>query len=214
MVKAILFDFWGTLVENGVWSPIKQVRNILQIRMPFPAYVVRMEKAMMTKDFNELKDCFTAIAKEFEITPTDDQYQQLIGMWNKSWMLAKPYEEVKEMLKKLREKYDLILICNTDSFSLPRVLEKFDLDEYFNRKYLSYEIEKIKTDPDFLKIVLRDLDLNPEEVILVGDSLQSDMNAAKAVGIKSILIDRKNTRDFHPKIQTLKELETVIYSLE
>ena len=24
MVKVILFDFWGTLVGNGVWSPIKQ----------------------------------------------------------------------------------------------------------------------------------------------------------------------------------------------
>ena len=47
MVKAIIFDFWGTLVENGVWSPIKQVKQILDIDVPFSEYVVRMEKAMI-----------------------------------------------------------------------------------------------------------------------------------------------------------------------
>ena len=55
MTKIILLDFWGTLVENGVWSPTKQVRNILGIRMPFPEYVVRMERSMMTKEFSSLK---------------------------------------------------------------------------------------------------------------------------------------------------------------
>ena len=33
MTKAIIFDLWGTLVENGVHSPIKQVKNILS-RLP------------------------------------------------------------------------------------------------------------------------------------------------------------------------------------
>ena len=67
MVKAILFDFWGTLVENGVHSPIKQVKNILNIRLPFSEYVIRMEKAMMTQEFSSLKDAFIAVGKEFNI---------------------------------------------------------------------------------------------------------------------------------------------------
>ena len=49
MVKAVIFDFWGTLMENGVWSPIKQVQQILQIDLPFSEYVGRMEQAMMTE---------------------------------------------------------------------------------------------------------------------------------------------------------------------
>ena len=35
-------------MEQGIWSPIKQARNILQITLPFPEYVIRFEKAMMT----------------------------------------------------------------------------------------------------------------------------------------------------------------------
>ena len=86
MTKAILFDFWGTLVENGVWSPIKQVRNILEIKLPFPEYVVRMEKAMMTSKFNNLKEAFENVCKEFNLEINNDKIDSLVGMWNKSWM--------------------------------------------------------------------------------------------------------------------------------
>ena len=41
MVKAILFDFWGTLVENGVRSPVKQVKWILMLKdMDFSEYII------------------------------------------------------------------------------------------------------------------------------------------------------------------------------
>ena len=46
MLKAIIFDFWGTLVETGTSSPIRQVKDILRLRLSFPAYVTRMEEAM------------------------------------------------------------------------------------------------------------------------------------------------------------------------
>ena len=42
---------------------------------------------------------------------------------------------------------------------------------------------------------------------MIGDSVHSDMVAAERVGMKSILVDRRNTRDFAPKVETLKELK-------
>ena len=101
VTKVIIFDFWGTLVENGVWSPIKQVKTMLQITLPFSEYVVRMEKAMMTKEFPDLKEAFKAVAAEFNIDAPEDVLDEIVGMWNKSWLLAKPYEEVEKELQKL-----------------------------------------------------------------------------------------------------------------
>ena len=75
MVKALLFDFWGTLVEQGIYSPIKQVQDILQVRMPFSAYVARMEQAMMTSVFPDLRSAFLNVGKEFQLTPTEDQIE-------------------------------------------------------------------------------------------------------------------------------------------
>ena len=210
MVKAIFFDFWGTLVENGVWSPIKQVKNILRINLPFPEYVVRMEKAMMTQAFPSLKEAFQAICTEFSLEADDKQMDELIGIWNKSWMLAHPYEEVEKVLEELQTKYDLYLISNTDSTSILNVIEKFSLDQYFKKKFLSFDLGTIKTDPEFLETVLRETKLKKEECMVVGDSLQSDVIAAEKAGIKAVLVDRRDKRDFHLKIKNLNELKEIL----
>ncbi|MBU0460788.1 MAG: HAD family hydrolase [Nanoarchaeota archaeon] len=210
MTKAILLDFWGTLVENGVRSPIKQVQTILQINLPFSEYVVRMERAMMTEKFATLKDAFNAVCREFNLDPGDDIVDELVGMWNKNWMLAKPYLEVNQVLAELKEKYTLILISNTDNFSVENVLEKFNLSPYFDKIFFSYQTHLIKTDKNFLKVVLDDLRLNPDECILVGDSLQSDILAAKKIGMPAVLLDRRHTREFNPKINNLAQLKETL----
>ncbi len=213
MVKAIIFDFWGTLVENGVWSPIKQVKQILDIDVPFSEYVVRMEKAMMASTFLSLKDAFENVCKEFEIPCTEAKMEQLIGVWNRSWMLAKPYEEVKEELEKLQKRYRLILVSNTDCFSIEQVLDKFQLRGYFGQIFLSYQMGLIKTEEKFLKCVLKELKLKAEDCVMVGDSILSDVEAAKNAGIKAILMDRKNGQEFNPKIRNLKELQALLETI-
>ena len=210
MVKAILFDFWGTLVENGVWSPIKQVKNILKIKLPFPEYVVRMEKAMMTSKFTDLRQAFENVCKEFNLEINEEKIQELVGMWNKAWMLAQPYDEIKEVLTELRKNYQIILVANTDCFSVPQVVEKFALTELFDKVYYSFDVSLIKTDKNFFKHVLTDLNLTTDDSVMVGDSIQSDIMAAKRLDMKAVLIDRRNTRDFHPKIKSMNELGSLL----
>ena len=212
MIKAIFFDFWGTLVENGVYSPTKQLKNILEIDAPFSEYVVRMEKAMMTARFKGLREALEQVCKEFNIECSEEQLEEAIGMWNKSWMLAKPYEEVQEVLAELKKKYTLVLVSNTDNISVDQVLDKYKLRDYFDKVFFSYQLGLIKTDKNFFQEVLNELKLAPEDCVMVGDSIQSDIIPAKRLEINAILVDRKSERDFQPKIENLKELENVINS--
>lgn len=210
MIKALFFDCWGTLVENGVQSPTKQVKHILNIKMPFPEYVTRMERAMMTQSFPTLRDAFLSICREFNLQCREQELEELIGMWNKSWMLAQPYDEVIELLTALKKKYTLILFSNTDSFSINSVLEKFSLRQFFDRVALSYRLGMIKTDKNFLNTLLTDLGLTPEECLIIGDSIHSDMLPAQRIGAKAILIDRKDRQEFMPKIKNLNELPLLL----
>jgi len=210
MIKAILFDFWGTLAEQGVYSPIKQVRNILRIRMPFPEFVIRFEKAMMLHPFNDLQDTFLSLGEELNIEITRREMDDLIGMWNKSWMLAELYPEVEDALKQLKEKYTLVLVANTNKSYVEKVVEKFKLSSYFDKVFLSYQEGMIKTDREFFLRVVQELGLSVEECVMVGDSMQSDILAAQEAGMKAILVDRKNARDYAPKIARLLELEGVL----
>jgi len=210
MVQAILFDFWGTLAEAGVWSPVKQVKNILGVKLPFSEYVIKMEKVLMTQKFTDLREAFTKVCNEFNVEPTEEVLEELIGVWNKSWMLAAPYEEVVETLQKLRENYQIILVSNTDCFAINKVLEKFGLTTLFDKMFFSYDLGMLKTDRGFFLKVMSEMNLNVNDCVMVGDSIQSDIMAAKALGMKAILIDRKNTREFHPKIKSLREVEKII----
>ncbi len=210
MVKAILFDFWGTLVENGVWSPTKQVQNILNIRLPFSEYVVRMEKAMMTSSFENLNEAFRAVCMEFAIEPKEQLLDQLVGMWNKNWMLARPYPEVEKILQELRQQYKIYLVTNSDSFGVQKVMEKFGMKSWFDAIFLSCNMNVLKTDKNFLNQVLSEANLSPDDCVFVGDSIQSDMAAAERADMKGILVDRSGTREFEVKITSLSELTQVL----
>jgi HAD superfamily hydrolase (TIGR01549 family) len=210
MTKIIIFDYWGTLMENGVWSPIKQVRNMLQINLPFPEYVVRMERAMMTEKTATLKDAFTNVFKEFGIPLNEEILQELVGMWNKNWMLAKPFEETIAVLNDLKQDYKLVLVSNTDAFSLPNTIEKHQLSDYFEREFLSFETHMIKTDKNFFKHVIDELQVAVEDCVMVGDSLQSDVLSAQKIGMTAILVDRRDSRNYKPKINNLKEIRSIL----
>src|SRR3989344_3544897 len=206
MKKTIIFDFWGTLVEHGVYSPLKQVRRILGVTMEYPEFVVLLEKTMMTRRFETLSDAFTEVCSAFHVEPTPQLMEELIGLWNKNWLLARPYSEVVNALKELKKNHQLVLISNTDSMSVERVLDKFDMNNCFDALFLSYKIGMIKTDPAFYEHVFKTLDITPHDCVAVGDSMESDIAAAQRAGVQAVLVDRRGMREFENKVRNLNQL--------
>jgi 2-haloalkanoic acid dehalogenase type II len=208
MVKAIMFDFWGTVVENGIFpSPVRQARLILNIdRLPFPLFILEFEKSLMTKRYDDLYKAFEGVCDEFKLKPTKDKLDMLVGMWNKNRMLAKPFPEAIEALEELRKKYKIILVSNTDSISVDSVLEKYGLKKHFDSIYLSCDMGMLKSNPKMFEAILKKEKLEKEDVIMIGDSIESDLIAAEKVGIKGFLVDRNNKREYPDKILTLSEV--------
>ena len=207
MVKAIIFDLQGTLVENGVYpSPLKQIMYILRINIPFSDFVMRFEKVFMKEQHSSLKDAFMKVCEEFHLIPEDYLIDKLVGMWNKNKLLAKIYPDVLPTLNELKGKYKLILLANIDSFSKD-IIDRYSLREYFDIVILSCDTGLLKNDKEFYNKVVDTYDLKPEDVMLVGDSMDSDMMIARDIGIKGILVDRKNRREYDPKILLLTDLK-------
>jgi HAD superfamily hydrolase (TIGR01549 family) len=207
-IKAILFDFWGTLVENGVRSPSKEVKFILRLRdMDFSEFIIKFEEAFMTKKFPSLKEGFEEVLNTFNLRVPDFVVEKLIGMWNKNTILAMPYDEIEGALASLKKDYKLVLVSNTDQFSINSVLEKYELKQYFDEIFMSCDTGLLKSNPAMFEQILTKLKLKKTEVVMVGDSLESDMKAAENAGIKSILVDRRNSREYETKISTLSELK-------
>lgn len=211
MIKAIIFDFWGTLVEQGTYSPLRQSYNILRVRMPFSPFVVKFESVFMLKKYEDQANAFRAVCNAFNIGPDPSVIDKLIGVWNKSKLLAKPYEETIPVLESLKSRgFKLALISNCPYNSTEPVLEKFDLTKYFDVIMLSWDVGYLKTDPKMFESILRRLHLDKSEVLMVGDSIQTDIEGAEAVGITPVLVDRQNRREYPRKIPTLYGLDNYL----
>ncbi|OYT32042.1 hypothetical protein DRJ22_04405 [Candidatus Woesearchaeota archaeon] len=207
MIKAVFFDFWGTLVENGTYSPLRQSFGILHPKIHFSQFVERFERVLMTKEFKTQAEAFETVCKEFSTAPKPFITEKLIGIWNKNRLLASLYPDVEPVLKELKESgLKLYLVCNASQNSVEPVIEKFNLGRFFDDVFISYKEGALKNSGLF-EIALEKTGLKNDEVIMVGDSIQSDIKGAKDAGIRAVLIDRKDTRDFENKITSLKDLK-------
>lgn len=79
-------------------------------------------------------------------------------------------EGVEEVLKALHGKYRLVMVTKGDLLDQERKLERSGLAGYFHH----IEIVSEKRESDYRKL-LRHLDIQPEEFMMVGNSLKSDV---------------------------------------
>jgi len=211
MAKAILFDFWGTLVENGTYSPLRQTYNILRARMKFSDFVIKTEKVLMTKPYEDQTTAFTEVCKALNIIPKQFIIDKLIGIWNKNKLLAKLYPDTIPVLEELKKQgYKLAIVSNSPNNNVEPVMEKFELGKYFDEIILSWETGTLKTDKEMFELALKKLKVKKEDAIMVGDSIPTDIEGAKNAGIKPILIDRRGTREYEDKIADLTELSKIL----
>lgn len=210
MVKGVLFDFWGTLVENGTYSPLKQSFGILRLRMPFGQFAEQFERVLMTKHYEDQAAAFTEVCKAFNVNPFPIVIEKLIGVWNKNRLLAKVYPETIDTLKALKDKkIKLVVVSNAPHGNVEEAIEKFGMKDLFDGVFVSHAEGKLKTEGLF-DIAMKKMKLKKDDVIIVGDSLETDIAGAEKSGVKGYLIDRRNKREFERKITSLKDVLTIV----
>jgi putative hydrolase of the HAD superfamily len=95
-------------------------------------------------------------------------------------LLEKPIElldGVEDVLKALKGKYRLVVATKGDLLDQERKLKKSGLEHYFHH----IEIMSDKQESDYLKLIKR-LDIQPAEFLMIGNSLKSDILPVLALG--------------------------------
>ena len=95
-------------------------------------------------------------------------------------MLDKPIEKlegVDEVLYALKEKYRLVVATKGDLLDQERKLKKSGLEHYFHHT----EIMSEKAEADYVKLI-RHLDIQPAEFLMIGNSLKSDVLPVISMG--------------------------------
>lgn len=134
-------------------------------------------------------------------------------------MLNKPVElldGVEEVLKVLQGKYKLVVASKGDLLDQQRKLSKSGLDHYFHH----IEIMSDKQEQDYQKLI-KHLDCKPEEFLMIGNSLKSDVLPVLEIGGQAIHIPYHTTWAHetidhnieHPHFYQLESLAGVVQKL-
>jgi HAD superfamily hydrolase (TIGR01549 family) len=233
-VKAVLFDLFDTLIllENNeaYYSPsLKKLHEFLVkngINVSFEDFE-RVYFEVRDKIYNESRKSLEEPHFNIRVSETlkilgynfDASNPVIKGATmafaEKFMQYATLDAEAPNVLRKLHEKYKVGLVSN---FAIPecgwKLLDKFSLKQFFDAVIISGEVNRRKPSPEIFEKALKSLNVEASKAVFVGDMLDLDVIGPKSVGMKTILIQRRPTKNTDVKpdkvISHLCELSSVL----
>ncbi|MBE6686295.1 MAG: noncanonical pyrimidine nucleotidase, YjjG family [Ruminococcaceae bacterium] len=119
-----------------------------------------------------------------------------------------------KVLEALKDRYELNVITNGVGYIQTSRLGKSDLRKYFKKLYISEEIGANKPSKTFFDYVLSDLsEKDRSKILVIGDSLTSDIKGANTVGLDSVYIgNSSNIGEIKPtySVTDIKQILEII----
>jgi putative hydrolase of the HAD superfamily len=128
----------------------------------------------------------------------------------------KTLKYASEVLNQLKSKFKLAIITNvehTTSFKdVKNVLKEAKILDFFDVIVVSSEIRVNKPNERIFQIALEKLDVKPEEAIMIGNTISTDIFGGNRIGMKTVLL--QHSQGYQPSewekpnhtIHSLKEL--------
>lgn len=224
MIKAILFDAYGTLISTGNGS-LEATRKILALNRRTdisPSEFYAEWKLLHKKNIETLP----SFLKEEVIFSMD-----LVELYSRYHISRNPKEDVKimletlgkrrmfpetkEVIEKLKHDFVIAIASTTDTEPLLQDLSRNELT--IPHVFTSESLQVYKPHKSFYQIILSKLQISAEEALFVGDSLIDDVWGPQQLGILTCWLNRKNNprQKISPtfEISDLTQLGDIVYNL-
>lgn len=186
-IKNLLIDFGGVLIdldrhrciENFKKLGFDNIEDLLNIYHQQGIFM-QQEKGLITSAE------FRSGVREMMGKEVTDR--QIDAAWN-SFLVGIPIYKL-DLLLKLREKYVVYLLSNTNEthweWSCEHVFpyKGFQVKDYFEKIYLSFEMKMVKPDAEIFNAVLDDASIDPKETFFIDDS-GANCEIAQSLGIST-----------------------------
>ena len=125
-------------------------------------------------------------------------------------------ENTEKLLHSLHGKYKLGIVSN---FAIPECVDKLlkthGLDKLFDAIVVSGAVNKRKPSQEIFERTLKALGVSASETVFVGDTVDADIEGAKAAGMKAVYVQRRIEKaDRVLPDQTIKSLSELPMALE
>lgn len=123
-------------------------------------------------------------------------------------------DEIEDLLSYLSNKYQIYAASNGIYGMQINRLKKSNLDKYFKDIFVSDKMGYEKTDKRFFEKIMNITKYSNKYLIMIGDSIKSDIIGAKNSGIKSIYFNKGNKKisdkDFTYQVKKLSEIKKIL----
>ena len=200
MIKGYIFDYGGTLDTGGqhwgkvIWHAYERQQGPVSEEAFRDAYVhaerTLGKNPIIQPDFTFYKTIETKIRIQLEylqekndvssvssyLKPlTDSLYEATVKETAKS----------REVLLQLKQQYPMVLVSNFYG-NIATVLQEFKLDGIFDKIIESAVVGVRKPDPQIFTLGVEALGMRPDEVVVVGDSMDKDIIPASKAGCHTV----------------------------
>ena len=197
MYRAIFIDIDDTLLDY-----IPCCREAFELALPEHPEYFDLFFEISGRLFSEAKHGLHTIAEVMELYPKEfiatigyppeavDPFKHAFrAAWGKTHTLV---PGAKEMLENLQAKgYRLFAASNSFGNLQRSRLEKAGILKYFEDTYISMDIGYDKPDIRFYQEALRRCGLQAKEVLMIGDSMTTDVIGAQKAGMDALFYDRQ-----------------------
>jgi len=230
LIKCVIFDLDDTLCDyKGAMENAKQSVNIHLKKANIdtcifwkiyhelePSLFKKFTEKKITKDMYRLKR-YSDVLEILSVKNTELSLKLNDIYMKKANNEINLFEDVVPLLEKLKEQnIDTALLTNGPVDGQRQKIKALGLEEFISSIYISEEIGFAKPDNNAFNYVLNTMKLEPANVLVIGDSLEYDIEGAKRAQIKGVLIDRENKHVNYQddKISNLIDLLKILNKLE
>jgi putative hydrolase of the HAD superfamily len=161
---------------------------------------------------NRMREIFARSEPDLADTDADFRFQLYLEHYEANWKL---FDDVLPCLDRLAH-MRLGLISNGDLEQQRKKLKQTGLVDRFSTVLISSEIGIGKPAPEIFLEACRRAEVSPEDCLYVGDRLDVDVLASRAVGMEGVWLNRCKAPmpdSPVPVVSTLEELEQLLPTL-
>jgi len=183
MIKCVISDLGNVLLNFDIWRFYRKIAESSPYSADQIARIVR-ENLKLLKPYSTGKispqQFFEAISQKLQVN-TD--YDSFFSAYNSVFELN---PDVVNSLRKLKSKYRLVVLSNTDVKHFAFIKQQFPEIFFFDEYVVSYVVGWMKPDPKIYLIALKRAKAKAKECVFI-DDLEENIEAAAELGIRTIL---------------------------
>ena len=193
MIKGYIFDYGGTLDTGGhhwgnvIWHAYERQQVPVSEAQFSEAYVngerTLGKNPIIQPDFTFRQTLEKKLQLQLEFLHQEDYLSPLLDdLYSRTQAETR---KSREVLLRLKEQYPMVLVSNFYG-NIQTVLGEFGLDGVFSQIIESAVVGVRKPDPRIFSLGVEALGLKPDEVVVVGDSIDKDIVPARQAGCHTV----------------------------